>query len=142
MKNMIIREYCPKTDREQILNEFGKCSRRRESKLDTVEANELHHCYVAEEEGTVKGFIIMEDLGKGPNYYMVQVNAREKRKHIGKQLVEYVFEQIGKGGHISLNVNTTNIDAILFYISLGFEYSGFNEDYRKGQNKIWFKKDL
>jgi ribosomal protein S18 acetylase RimI-like enzyme len=84
----------------------------------------------------------MEDLGDEVSHYMVQVNSAEKRKGIGRQLVQRVFEKIGPGGHVSLCVNTDNETAIKFYESLGFKRSGFTEGYRKGQNKFWYQIDL
>ena len=139
--SLLVREYRHE-DYGKILNMDGRPSKRREDKLKSVESSGSFYCYVAQEEGKLVGFIIMEDLGDKVSHYMVQVNSSERRKGIGRQLVKRVFERIGPGGHVSLCVNTDNDAAISFYESLGFSRSGFTEGYRKGQDKFWYKIDL
>jgi ribosomal protein S18 acetylase RimI-like enzyme len=138
---MDIREY-KHEDLEKILSMDERPSKRRADKFNLVECSDAFYCYVAEENQKIMGFIIMEDLGDGVSHYMLQINSAEKRKGIGKQLVQRVFEKIGHGGHVSLCVNTDNETAIKFYESLGFKRSGFTEGYRKGQNKFWYQIDL
>ena len=137
-----IREY-KHGDLELILHEMdGKGSGRRQDKFKLVESSDAFCCYVAEENCKIKGFVIMEDLRDGVSHYMVQINVAEKRKGIGRKLVEKVFEKIGEGGHISLCVNSDNKEAIKFYEALGFKKSGFIEGYRKHQDKFWYSFDL
>tara|TARA_Y100000310_G_scaffold339691_1_gene433182 strand:+ start:1005 stop:1424 length:420 start_codon:yes stop_codon:yes gene_type:complete len=139
---MNVRKY-KHNDLEIILHRMdNRYSKRREDKFKLVECMESYYCYVAEEDSQVIGFIIMEDLGDSSSHYMVQINVAEKQKGIGSKLVKKVFERIGKGGHISLCVNTENESAISFYESLGFKRSGFTKGYRKGQNKYWYQFDV
>ena len=139
---MNIREYQHK-DLEFILHKMDDhYSKRREDKFKLVENSDAFYCYVAEEDSRILGFIIMESLGDNVSHYMVQINAALKRQGIGRRLVQRVFEKIGRGGHISLCVNTDNDAAIKFYEALGFMRSGFTEGYRKGQNKYWYQLDL
>ena len=138
---MDIREYSPK-DLENVLAMGVGFSKRRLDKLKLVEHSGSFYCYIAEEDQTIIGFIIMEDLGDGVSHYMVQINSAKKRLGIGRKLVNKVFDRIGRGGHISLCVNTDNEEAIKFYESLGFRESGFTEGYRKNQNKFWYQIDL
>jgi len=135
---MIIREYRPE-DKGAILNFRGRYSQRRADKLVFVENSDTFFCYVAEDKG-IKGFIIMEDL-RDNNYYMVQVDVSKKRKGIGTLLVKKVFEKI-KSGHISLNVNTTNTEAIKFYEALGFTRSGHTKNFKKGKDKYWYEIEI
>jgi ribosomal protein S18 acetylase RimI-like enzyme len=139
---MIVREYTPEDLESALHSMTSKTSERRESKFKRVELLDAYYAYVAEEEGDIKGFIIMESLGDDVSHYMVQINVAEKRKGIGKLLVEKVFEIIGKGGHICLHVNNGNDEAIAFYDAMGFYRCGFIEEYRKGQDKLWFGIDL
>lgn len=139
---MIIREYEPE-DLEFILNNMdGKASKRRSDKFKLVECSDAFYCYIAEEDSKIKGFIIMEKLGDEINHYMVQINVSEKRRGIGRTLVQKVFQRIGAGGHISLNVNTDSDEAIKFYEALGFKWAGYTKGYRKGQDKYWYIIDL
>jgi len=139
---MKIREYSP-DDLEFILYKMdGRYSKRRENKFELVEKTDSFYCFVAEDNSEIKGFIIMEDFADGISHYIFQINVAEKRKGIGRQLVEKVFEEIGTGGHISLCVNTDKGDAIKFYEALGFERSGHTKNYRKGQNKYWYQISL
>ncbi len=138
---MNIRNY-QSSDLEAILYTMdGRYSKRREDKFRLVESSNAFYCYVAEENAVV-GFIIMEDLGDTVSHYMVQVNVAEKRKGIGRMLVQAVFDRVGVGGHISLCVNTNNAEAINFYEAMGFTRSGYTEGYRKGQDKFWYRKEL
>lgn len=138
---MIVREYRHE-DLEQALNVDGRCPRRRVDKFRVLECSDAFYCYVAEDDRKMVGFIIMEDLGDDVSHYMVQVNVARKRHGIGSTLVQRVSEHIGPDGHISLNVNTDNEEAIAFYEALGFRRSGFTRGYRKGQDKYWFQLDL
>ena len=137
---METREYLHE-DLEKVLNIDWKPSKRRADKFRLLESSESFYCYVAEEGQRIIGFVIMEDLGDGVSHYMAQINSAEKRRGIGRKLVQRVFERIGNGGHVSLCVNTDNETAIKFYESLGFRRSGFTEGYRKGQTKFWYQID-
>jgi ribosomal protein S18 acetylase RimI-like enzyme len=135
---MNIREF-KKEDLEEILHKMdGRYSKRREDKFKLLDASDSFYCYVAEEAGMIKGFILMEDLSDDKSHYMIQINVAQKRKGIGRQLVERVFQKVGVGNHINLCVNTDNKDAIGFYESLGFKLSGFSRNYRIGQDKFWY----
>lgn len=124
----------------------GKCHKRRAANLTLISPNVDNgfYGYVAEDEyGDIVGFVVMEDLREeGNNHYMRQINASEKRRGIGRALVEKVFEVIGTDGHISLGVNTDNTEAISFYEALGFQRCGETKGYRRGQDKYWYKKLL
>ncbi len=145
MRSLVIRKYRPK-DFKKVLKMGGRSSKRRAKKFELV-GHGLYYCYIAEDGSDILGFIIMEDwsdegLNDIKSHYMVQINVAEKRKGIGRKLVEMAFEKIGPGGHVSLCVNADNRVAIKFYKSLGFRRSGFTRNYRKGQNKRWYEKDL
>ena len=139
--SLFIRRYLP-GDFAKCLNFDGRASKIREFKLKRLELAEIYYGFVAELNGEVVGFIIMENRGDGVSHYMVQVNAKEKRQRIGTQLVVHAFESIGVGGHVSLCVNTDNEEAIRFYESLGFKWAGYSRGYKKGQNKFWYEIDI
>ncbi len=142
MEGLRIREY-QHEDLEKALNMDGRPSERRKHKFALVESIESFYCYVAvltDEE--ILGFVIMEDFRDGASHYMVQINSAQKRKGIGRQLTQKVFDRVGVGGHISLCVNTDNQEAIDFYEAMKFTRSGFTDGYRKNQHKYWYQKDL
>lgn len=137
-----VREY-KSEDLQHILHEMdGKYSKRREDRFRLVECSDAFSCYVAEENSKIRGFVIVEDLGDGNSNYIVQINVGEKREGIGRELMRKVFDAVGKGGHISLCVNTDNEDSIKFFEALGFKRSGYTEGYRKNQDKHWYQLDL
>jgi len=140
--DLFIRPYLPR-DFDEALNVDGRPSKRRADKLRLVEAGAFW-CLVAEDDSGIVGFIIMEDLGDddGKSHYMVQINVARKRKRIGTKLVVRAFETIRVGGHVSLCVNTDNTEAISFYESLGFKWSGYVKGYRKNQDKFWYCIDV
>jgi ribosomal protein S18 acetylase RimI-like enzyme len=120
----------------------GRHSKRRKDKFALVESSNAFTCFVAENDTGLRGFVIIEDLGDGVSFYVVQINVAQRRTGIGRELIQKVFEFVGKGGHISLCVNTDNDDSIKFFESMGFERSGHTEGYRKDQNKYWYQIDL
>lgn len=137
---MIIREYHP-ADGTAVLEFDGRSSERRRAKFRLVErCHESFYSYVAEKDGKICGFVIMEDLGDG-NHYMLQINTFPKHKGTGTKLASKVFERVGMG-HVSLCVNTNNPSAIAFYEYLGFIRSGESKNYRRGQDKFWYSLDL
>lgn len=139
--NLFVRPYLP-SDFQRCLNFDGRASKIREYKLKRLELSEIYYGFVAEFNGEIVGFIVMEDRGDGISHYMVQVNVKEKRQKIGTRLVVRVFETVKVGGHISLCVNTDNEVAIRFYESLGFKWAGYTRGYKKGQNKFWYEIDI
>lgn len=139
---MIIREY-KTSDFQSIMSDIpSSYSERRKDQLRIVENCKSYFCYIAEDEGKINGFIIFEDMGDNKSFYIVQISVAEKRKGSGSRLMNKVFEKVGKGSQISLNVNTTNEAAIEFYKKLGFKKSGETKDYKKGEDKYWFKINL
>ena len=135
---MVIRPY-KKDDFLKVLNFDNNPSNRRQAKLKSLDLD-TYYCYVAEDAGNIYGFVFMEDLFDG-NHYMVQINTNPKRCHLGTILVHNVFKHIGIG-HINLCVNIDNLPAIAFYESLGFHRSGYTANYRKGQDKFWYNKEI
>jgi len=138
---MIIREYQPSDADYIIKNIPSKYPKKRAEQLKIVENCQSYNCFVAE-EGVIKGFVIFQDLGDKQSYYIVQITVAELKKGIGTKLMKQVFAAVGQGGQVSLNVNTTNSAAIVFYEKLGFEKSGETKDYIKGEDKYWYKKVL
>ena len=120
----------------------GKNSKRRGDKFKLVECSDAFTCFVAEDDSKIRGFVIIEDLGDGVSFYIVQINVTERRTGIGRELIQKVFEFVGEGGHISLCVNTDNDASIKFFEAMGLQGSGHAEGYRKNQNKYWYQIDL
>ena len=142
MQDLHVRPYSIH-DFHALLNVDGRPSKRRENKLNLVEALGSFWCMVAQ-ISKLEGFIIMEDLGDEDkkSHYMVQINVAERRRGTGRCLVVRVFEEIGPGGHVSLCVNQDNDEAQSFYEAMGFEISGVTYGYRKSQDKFWYAIDL
>ncbi|OGZ70296.1 MAG: hypothetical protein A3F47_01680 [Candidatus Staskawiczbacteria bacterium RIFCSPHIGHO2_12_FULL_38_11] len=135
--------WCRPDDFECLTDFDDHFSQRRADKLRAVRYVHSFTCFVADDEGEIVGFMIMENLHDN-SHYMSQINVKKslQRQGVGTQLVRKVFEIIGAGGHISLCVNTDNYPAIKFYESLGFMVCGFTAGYRRGQDKLWYQIDV
>lgn len=118
----------------------GPGSGRRAAQLRKLKCSPPFYGFVAEAEGKIVGFVVMEDLGND-SHYVVQINSFPKRKRIGANLMRRVFAHV-PGAHISLCVNTDNVDAHAFYRFLGFRRCGYTADYRRGGDKFWYNIDL
>ena len=138
-----IREF-KHEDLEQILNLDGQFSKRRQDKFQRVELLDSYYAFTAEKGKDIIGFIIMENLSDDITHHIIQVNVSNdyKRKGVGMMLINHVFEYLGVGKRVTLNVNTDNISAINFYKKLGFEECGLSRHYREGQDKIWYTERI
>ena len=139
-----IREFNLEEDLESVLNFDERFSKRRADKFQRVELLDSYFSLVAEKDGDIVGFIVMEDLSDGISYYLVQVDVSEKyrRLGIGTALIDNVFDIVGAEKRVTLNVNEDNLAAIAFYERLGFERCGETRNYREGQNKKWYTKKI
>jgi ribosomal protein S18 acetylase RimI-like enzyme len=138
-----IREF-KHEDLGQILNFDSKDSKRRQDKFQRVELLDTYCAFVAERGEDIVGFIVLEDLSDGITCHLTQINVANdyKRNGIGSMLINHVFQYLGAGKRVTLNVNVANAPAIRLYESLGFERCGFSMHYRENQNKIWYTKKI
>lgn len=138
----MIRIYRP-SDRENILREIpsGRIGIRR-NQLQMAECD-MYTCYVNKDKIGINGFALIRNLGDESSYYLEQITIKKnyRRKSIGTEIMNRVFLDL-YNKHISLCVNEGNDVAIEFYESLDFQRSGYTENYRRGQNKYWYRIDL
>ena len=89
--------------------------------------NSLTYVYVENDE--IKGFIsIIEDNYIGALF----VRQDSLREGIGKRLINFVKEKYDK---LTLRIYEKNVNATLFYISLGFKNIGVNIDEETGETE-------
>ena len=141
MSSITVRPYESK-DFHAVLNFDGRPSKRRQQKLRMLELPDVFYGYVAEDEDGIIGFIVMQDMGDEATHQVMQINAKEKRKGIGRRLMKEVFHRQGRGKHITLAVLTDNLNAIAFYEALGFQKSGHTREYKKGKDYFWYCMDV
>lgn len=90
---------------------------------------------VALRDGTPVGAVTFLSVGRA--WELVTLNAIERRRGVGRVLVDAVVERAGRTGAETLQLITTNdnLDAIAFYESVGFEFmtchSGAVDDARR-----------
>lgn len=85
--------------------------------------------YVYTEKDEIKGFI---SLLKNGYIGALFIKVEDKRRGIGKKLINYVKE---KNDTLTLNVYEKNIDAILFYLSMGFKNKKIQIDENTGEKE-------
>lgn len=107
-------------DKDYWLLNFNKVKDEYLKKSDT---------YVYTEKEEIKGFISI--LGDG---YIGAVFVRldSLRQGIGRKLINYVKEKYDK---LTLNVYEKNMDAILFYVALGFVNTKIQVDEETGEKE-------
>ena len=94
--------------------------------------------YVYIKNDEIKGFISVLDKG-----YIgaIFVSLDSQRQGIGRKLINYVKDKYDK---LTLNVYEKNIDAILFYVALGFVNTKIQVDEETGEKEyvMEWKKDI
>lgn len=85
--------------------------------------------YVYEDEGTVKGYIITWFLPPEAELVTIAVSSGNRRKGIGRKLLEYMIVHYGSNIKWHLEVNCKNDTAVNLYKSFGFEIAGIIKNY-------------
>ena len=85
--------------------------------------------YVYTEDDEIKGFIRLLDGGYIGALF---VKTDSLRQGIGKRLLNYVKEKYDK---LTLNVYEKNVDAILFYVAMGFKNKKIQIDENTGEKE-------
>ncbi len=85
--------------------------------------------YVYTEDDEIKGFISLLDGGYIGALFVKTDNLRQG---IGKRLLNYVKEKYDK---LTLNVYEKNVDAILFYVAMGFKNKKIQIDENTGEKE-------
>ena len=85
--------------------------------------------YVYTEDDEIKGFISLLDGGYIGALF---VKTDSLRQGIGKRLLNYVKEKYDK---LTLNVYEKNVDAILFYVAMGFKNKKIQIDENTGEKE-------
>ena len=101
--------------------------------------------YVAEQKGTVAGFILLNLLGPLRGYIQVLAVMPEWRNRgIGKKLIVVAEERIFRASpNVFLCVSSFNTDAQRLYRRLGYQPVGKFKDYVvKGHSEILLRKTI
>lgn len=93
--------------------------------LEMVEADYAYY-YVAESEGEIAGCCGIRNMAGEGEITNVVVDARHRKKGIGKKMMEYMLERAAENGmgDCTLEVRVSNQPAIRLYESLGFKGEG------------------
>ncbi len=93
--------------------------------LEMVEADYASY-YVAESEGRIVGCCGIRNMAGEGEITNVMVAAGERKKGIGRKMMEYMLERAAKSGisASTLEVRVSNKPAIRLYESLGFKGEG------------------
>ncbi|MBN3036941.1 MAG: GNAT family N-acetyltransferase [Candidatus Diapherotrites archaeon] len=140
----MIRPYQQK-DREEVLGIYTYSDptkkKRIEVKINAVERLDNWYGFVAEDDGGIVGYVLIEDLIGGMYVSELAVKEGYRLHGIGTSLMKEVEELAREKAckNISLNCNVDNPNKE-FYKKIGFEESGSQIGYREGQDKIWFLK--
>jgi ribosomal-protein-alanine acetyltransferase len=98
--------------------------------LEMVEADYAHY-YVAEIDGRIAGCCGIRNVAGEGEITNVMVAAGDRRKGIGRKMMEYMLERADRMGigDCTLEVRVSNLPAIRLYESLGFKGEGVRPDF-------------
>ena len=98
--------------------------------LEMVEADYAHY-YVAEINGRIAGCCGIRNVAGEGEITNVMVAAGDRRKGIGRKMMEYMLERADRIGigDCTLEVRVSNLPAIRLYESLGFKGEGVRPDF-------------
>jgi [ribosomal protein S18]-alanine N-acetyltransferase len=86
-------------------------------------------CLAAEEEGRLVGYLVCSRYADVWHLMNVAVDPDRRRAGIASSLIARLFEEIGSGARLTLEVRTSNSGAIAMYRRFGFEASGHRRRY-------------
>jgi ribosomal protein S18 acetylase RimI-like enzyme len=114
--------YCAKNDVEEVDDgEVNKALARIQTRLESSS----YHGFTLLEDGVPVGLIFADSDFPEAQAFIdnIYVLPSHRRRDIGSQLVERIFNQLKERGirHVDLMVTTNNEAAIQLYQSLGFE---------------------
>jgi len=101
--------------------------------------------YVAEQKGTVAGFVLLNLLGPLRGYIQVLAVMPEWRNQgIGRKLIRFAEQRIFREApNVFLCVSSFNTEAQRFYWRLGYKRVGEFKDYVvKGHSEILMRKTI
>lgn len=98
--------------------------------LEMVEADYAHY-YVAEIDDKIVGCCGIRNIAGEGEVTNVMVAAGDRKKGIGKKMMEYMLERAGQIGigSCTLEVRVSNQAAIRLYASLGFKGEGVRPNF-------------
>lgn len=98
--------------------------------LEMVEADYAYYC-VAEIDGRIVGCCGIRNIAGEGEITNVMVAADDRKKGIGKKMMEYMLERAGQVGigSCTLEVRVSNRAAIRLYESLGFKGEGVRPNF-------------
>ncbi len=93
--------------------------------------NELSLWLVAEEDGTVRGYIGSQSVPPDCDILNLAVAPDARRQGLGQQLLQALLDALHRRGieRVFLEVRPTNVPARALYAALGFEEIGRRKEY-------------
>lgn len=110
----MIREYSSLDN--VAVNLLGK---ELKSNFDIESRGELEKVLVYQEQGKIVGFLVYTQLYEVIELLYIVVDRNYRRSGVGRKLVEYLYKTPSE--RIILEVRSSNVSAIEFYVSLGFK---------------------
>ena len=102
-------------------------------------------CLVAEEEGTIRGFVLTDRYGPAGHIITLDVAPAVRRRGVGSALVEAAHESMKRAGvrEVELETSTTNATAIAFWKRHGYRECGVLPNYyENGEDAYWMTRRL
>ncbi len=98
-------------------------------------ANKDSSVIVARRERRIAAFAMMHFGDDTAHLNLLAVAPTHRRQGLGRQLVDWLCASALEAGlaRITLELRTTNADALAFYAALGFERQGVRQGYYQGR---------
>ncbi|REJ75555.1 MAG: GNAT family N-acetyltransferase [Acidobacteria bacterium] len=139
--SILVRRALPE-DRDRIV-EIDSIAGREPERLDYVaEFLEERHCFIAEEDGVVEGYGVMDHSFFGRGFIsLVFVKEDRRRSGIGSALFERLEAECSSKG-IFTSTNASNLGMQAFLGKRGYRLSGLVDNLDKDDPELFFFKDL
>ena len=135
---MLIRNYVNKDING--INELGKLLHKNYQ----FYKDEFLNCVVVEENNKIIGFATYSIIYERGEIVDIIIEPKMRFRGYGSKLLNFIVEMIRKNGcvNITLEVNSTNVEAINLYNKLGFEVVAVRKKYYGENDGYLMKKDL
>jgi [ribosomal protein S18]-alanine N-acetyltransferase len=100
-------------------------------------------CLVAEEDGTIRGFILTDRDGPAGHIITLDVAPEARRRKIGTKLVEAAHASLARHGvrEVELEASTSNPTAVAFWERHGYRRCGVLPNYyENGEDAYWMTR--
>lgn len=105
--------------------------------------DDFSDCLVIEVDRKIIGFIIYSEIYERAEIVDIIIEPAYRNKGYAKSLIKRFLDVLNKSvNNVTLEVNSSNINAINLYKKLGFEIVAIRKKYYDGKDGYLMKKDL